>query len=434
MTMITVRERDRLQVGGLSGLDPPSAELLARLLPRLPKGAVLQEHQAFRFGPFCGVLRVGSTVIEVLPKVAVNDDAAARGTVVAMLQAVGDLSLAATQQAGLGTQALHLLDLFILDFCAGVQTQLRRGVLRQYEGQQENIGIVRGRIQFAENGRRNLFDHSRLICQYDELLLDNAYNRALKFVLKRLMGHCLQAETARVVSGILRRMDEVTDRSCTPADIERLQFNRLTSAWQPIFLKAASLLRGLFPDLFAGPFETVGLLFSMEQLFERFVGVKLRRAWSGSDAQVVLQGPPRSLAQTAEGPAFRMRPDATVVAPDGQPLLITDAKWKQLSKASSNSGIGRDDIYQMASYAACYGCRDLALVYPCVVAGTSGLVERFILPQALQAQVSVYTLDVAALAGGHQMPQALCPAARGSGAPTRTPTGYCGSIFRRART
>lgn len=409
MTTITVRERDRLPIGGVSGLDPRSADRLARLLPRLPKGAVLQEHQAFRFGPFCGVLRVGSTVIEVLPKVAVNDDAAARGTVMAMLRAVGDLSLATTQQVGLGMQALHLLDLFILDFCNGVQARLQRGALRQYEVQQDNIATVRGRIQFAENARRNPFDRSRLVCRYDELLLDNVYNRALKFVLHRLLGHCLHPETKRVVNGVLRCMEEVADQPCTAADIECLRFNRLTSVWQPVFRRAAWLLRGLYPDLFAGQLEAVGLLFSMQQLFERFVGVVLRRTWSGSNAQVVLQGPPRNFAQTAEGEAFGMRPDATVVAPDGLPALIVDAKWKQLDKADRNSGVSRDDIYQMAAYAACYECRELALAYPCDPASTPGFVERFLLPRTLQAQVSVYALDVAALTRGQALPIAFCP-------------------------
>ncbi len=407
MILLTVRERDRLPVGTGFGFDPRMLNLLVRLLPQLPAGSVTLEHQAVRFGPFCGVLRLGETVIEVLPKVAM-DDGIARGTVAAMLRTVGDLRLAPAGAAALGAGSVHLLDLFILDFCASVQERLRQGGLRSYQTREEALTIVRGRLQFVETMRRP-FDQSRPVCRYDDLSPDNAHNRALKFVLRRLLKHCLGGKAKTAVNSLLLRMQDVGDQACSASDVERLGFDRLTRPWEPVFLRAASLLRGLFPDLFAGRQEAVGLLFSMERLFERFVGVVLRRTWSGSEAEVMLQGPSRSFVQTTQGGAFGMRPDVAAVTSDGRTLLIVDAKWKQLDRRSANVGVGRDDIYQMAAYAARYRCRELALLYPCQPAETAGLVEQFKLPDPLEAQVSAYALDVAALTRGQELPKALCP-------------------------
>ena len=408
MILLTVRERDRLPVGGADGLDPSVLDLLVRLLPRLPPKAVTLEHRAIRFGPFCGVLRLGRLVIEVLPKVALDTDTA-RGTMTAMLRTVGDLSPARTDRVGLGTRAPHLLDLFILDFCTSVQERLRRGALRRYEMREESLGTVRGRIHFAETVRRHPFDRSRLMCRHDELSPDHAHNRALKFVLRRLLGHCLGGDAKMAVNGLLLRMEEIGDQSCTASDIERLGFDRLTRAWQPIFERAAWLLRGLFPDLCAGRLEAMGLLCDMERLFERFVGVVLRRAWSGSGMEVTLQGPYRHFAHTESGTAFGMRPDSAVLAPDGRILLIVDAKWKQLSKSPANAGVSRNDIYQMAAYAARYGCHDLALVFPREPTYAQGLVEQFMFPQAPETRVCAYVLDIAALARGQALPEALRP-------------------------
>ena len=109
--------------------------------------------------------------------------------------------------------------------------------------------------------------------------------------------------------------------------------------------------------------------------------------------------------------AFGMRPDATVLTPDVRALLIADAKWKQLDRSTANIGVSRNDIYQMAAYAACYRCPNLALVYPLDPAGAPGLVDMFTLPEMLGTRVTIYALNVAALAHGHQLPERLRPIA-----------------------
>ena len=377
MTTVTVCERDRLTIGGPTGLSEHQAAELARLAPALPPGAVTWEHRAIRFGPFCGVLHAGGLTIEILPKVGDYGEGNTRGVLVAMLKMVGELSPDTVGTASLADQERHLLDVFILDFCARVNDLLRRGAIRRYEPQEENLTTVRGRIQLAENTRRNPFDRSRLVCCYDELSPDNVHNRALKFVLGRLLAHALGTGVKTAVNGLLRRLEEVADRPCNAGDVERLPFDRLTRPWQSTFARAAWLLRGLYPDVLAGKIAGVCLLFNMERLFEAFVGAVLRRQWRGSDATVVLQGSGLHFARASGGLAFGMRPDATVIAADKQPVLIADAKWKRLNTQAVNAGVGRDDIYQMAAYAGRYRCRDLALLYPSGDGVLPGQLESF---------------------------------------------------------
>ncbi len=407
---LTVRERDRLRIGG----PPPcvtggDATNLARLAPMLPVGAVAWEHCGIRLGPFCGMMRVGELTLEILPKVAGDTGADARGVLIAMLRAAGELMPDSVGSAGLALQKLHLLDVFILDFCARVNGLLRRGAIRRYDPREENLATVRGRLHFAEDARRNTFDRSRMFCRYDELSPDNAHNRALKFVLGRLLGRAMGAEAKASVNGLLRRMEEVGSRPCTAVDMERLPFDRLTRPWRPVFHRAAWLLRGLHPDVRAVEAEGACLLFDMERLFEAFVGAVLRRRWNGSDARVVLQGPIRPFALGFKGPAFRMRPDVAVVGPDGQATLIADAKWKRLDLRVAGSGVAREDMYQMAGYAGRYRCRDLALLFPSGDGVPPGMVETFTLQDGFGARVRVFALDVAALARGGAPPEALCP-------------------------
>jgi 5-methylcytosine-specific restriction enzyme subunit McrC len=66
MTVLTVRERDRLPIGEPGrGLRHEHAATLAKLSRILPSRAFSWEHQAIRLGPYCGVMRIGDLTIEV---------------------------------------------------------------------------------------------------------------------------------------------------------------------------------------------------------------------------------------------------------------------------------------------------------------------------------------------------------------------------------
>ena len=135
MRRFTLRERDALPVGQLDGLTDPEAAAFALLQPTLPFGALTWEHRAIRFGPFCGVLRAGGVMVELLPKVeeVLDPDASARGLLVAMLRTTGTLTISEAGEGSLGQQRMHLLDHFILDFCARVNTALRGGAIVRYQ-------------------------------------------------------------------------------------------------------------------------------------------------------------------------------------------------------------------------------------------------------------------------------------------------------------
>ena len=86
--------------------------------------------------------------------------------------------------AGLGQQHSHLLDVFIEDFCSQVKSALRGGAIARYSERTENRNAIRGRLELTEHLRTNAFDRSHLLCRFDERSIDNAYNQALKDVLR----------------------------------------------------------------------------------------------------------------------------------------------------------------------------------------------------------------------------------------------------------
>jgi 5-methylcytosine-specific restriction enzyme subunit McrC len=206
MKRFTLRERDTLPIGNTVGLTEEEATAFAQLQPALPAGTLNWEHRAIRFGPFCGVVRAGGVTVELLPKIddGLDHDDVARGLLVAMLRATGTLTVSKAGAASLGQQRMHLLDLFILDFCDRVRSALRGGAIARYQEQSDNLHAVRGRLLLTEHLHLNAFDQSRLFCSFDERTIDNGHNRVLKAVLNHILPHSIGVRTKAAVAAPVR--------------------------------------------------------------------------------------------------------------------------------------------------------------------------------------------------------------------------------------
>lgn len=421
MKLLSCRERESVNIGkGHNDLTESEAAAFARVEPLLPAGALRWEHRKLRFGPFCGVLRAGNVVVELLPKVDRTDESAkeAQGLLVKMLRIGGVLNVAAAGRAAVRQQGEHLLDVFILDFCSRVNETLRSGAIVNYREHAENLRALRGRLRLTDHLRENAFDHSRLFCAFDERTIDNSHNRLLKSVLARLLPLTISAHARGSVVALLHRFDAVSSVRARPDDIEKLPFDRMTSRWKPVFMQAKRLLERLFPDVRAGEFDDICLLFNMEKLFEAFVGAKLRKAWRtplADQYRVYLQGPRLSLASSdSNRNAFTLRPDI-VIRSGSQTIRVFDVKWKKLNARLPNLGVSTSDVYQLASYASRYQCKHVALIYPASEDCSPSLVGRFTLNIPQAPVLEVHAIDVRELAFGGAVSAGLSPAALGPG-------------------
>ena len=416
MKRFTLHERDALPVGDAAGLTEQEAGAFEQLESALPAGTLNWEHRAVRFGPFCGVVRAGDVTIELLPKIdngLDQDNDSDRGVLVAMLRATGALTVSKAGDALLGQQRMHLLDLFILDFCELIQSALRTGAIAYYQEQKDNLNALRGRLLLTEHLRLNAFDRSRLFCNFDERTIDNRHNRALKAILNYLLPYGVSFRTKAAVASLLHRFDAVTQVSVSARYIDQLPFDRMMRRWEPVFYRAKWLLQGLFPDVRAGQVDGICLLFNMEKLFENLIGIRIRRAWqypTVGNYQIEFQGPRRHLAESDNGSEFALRPDISIWD-DDRIIAIFDAKWKRLDPALPNSGVSPSDAYQLAAYASTYGCRRVVLVFPSSSACPPGQVYSFTLRIPNRPRLDIVAVDLRELAQNIGLPDELLPQA-----------------------
>lgn len=407
MRHLTLRERDSVSIGPNCQISELEAEGIEKLTKRLPLGVVGWGHRSLKIGPFCGVLQTEQLSIEILPKIDYGDDShqEMRGLLVAMLARAGELSTNQVGDASIGFQKMHLLDIFIEDFCNQVKSALRGGAIARYAERIENLHAIRGRLELTAHLRANVFDHSRLLCRFDEHTVDNPYNQALKGVIRVLLGFARSPRTRAMVASFLHRFDQVNDRRITTREIDGLRLDRTIRHWEPVFARARWLLAGLFPDVRTGDVTGSALMFNMERLFESLVGLSIRQACHSrkvSHLTARLQSPIQNLASSG----FQLRPDISILSHE-KVVAIVDAKWKRLLVTEANSGVTSSDAYQMNAYASRYRCEDLALVYPASTNCPPGTVREFEFMTISQPRLKVITLDVRELAFSERLPDGL---------------------------
>ena len=445
MRRLTFRERDSVdivpngeigerKIGGISErkISETEAESIEKLAGRLPdvcRTALELGRHTLKFGQFCGVLQTEQLAIEILPKIEHRSDSneEMRGILVAMLVRAGELGSKRERvgNAGLRHQHSHLLDVFIEDFCTQVKTALRDGAITRYTERTENLNAIRGRLELTEHLRANAFDHSHLLCRFDEHSIDNPYNQVLKGVLRKLLRFALSSRTRAMVAAFLHRFDEVRDKTITTRDVDALRLDRTIRHWEdvdalrldrtirhwePVFAQARRLLAGLFPDVRTGDATGSALLFNMEKLFETVLGLRIRQAcWAhtGGLFSVRLQGDrPVKYQYLAAESKFQLKPDI-IIQSGNESIAILDAKWKRLDCSKPNSGVSIDDVYQMNAYASGYRCNRLALVYPAPVNCPPGKIAEFTLLTEERPMLEVVAVDVQELAFGSGLPTGI---------------------------
>ena len=325
-----------------------------------------------------GILAVPGKALEILPKID-EDAAAVRRALVHMLAVAHGLRVADGELASLDTQRRDLLEILIGLFANRLLTAVRRGLPRRYVGHEDDLKLLRGRLNVIRQVTHLAARPDLLACRFDELSEDTPLNRVLKAAVRRLARVARTAANARRLAELTARF-ELTGDSPDPLS-EPVRLDRTNTAFHDLHRLARLFLTGDWQSTTGGKATGFTLLFPMYELFEKFIGESLKRA-VGAGWRVRLQDRRYSALiddadKDASGkpkppkPLFNLQPDAVIEeAPADATVrpLVLDTKWKRLTphepRCERTLGVDQSDVYQMLAYARAYGAGRLILLYP----------------------------------------------------------------------
>lgn len=255
--------------------------------------------------------------------------------------------------------ATSLLNLFARVLISGAQYLLHRGLDRGYVLIEEDIGGIRGKIDFSSTLKRQLMINARLHCRFDELSYDVIHNRILKTTVAKLISSQDVDKVYRSELVDIHRRLSTINEICLQADLfNRVQLHRnntfygfLMNVCEMIFLHyLASQNDGdaTFRDFFRDENK-------MSMLFEDFVCNFYRIELQGKYPGYQVIGPEYidwdAQAEDDVSTAIlpKMLTDISIRTPSG--YLIIDTKYyRKALDGQYGLKLRSENLYQLFSY------------------------------------------------------------------------------------
>lgn len=335
------------------------------------------------------------TVLEILPKVDFSESKEAekqkniekktREIFFEMLRAWRGLKSAQFNEANIrDVRNFNMWEVFVRLFLTNLVSLTQRGLARGYQPRESNLPCLRGRILFTPHIRENSANRARFYVGYDEFTADRPVNRLIHSALHKLTSFTREPRNQQLLHQLRLYFADIPKSKRIDADWQRHRVDRSMPHYDRVMPWVGLFLFGHGLTTFAGKHVNASILFPMEEVFEDFVTQSFRRY---QEYPVRAQSPQEPLAKKIadkEEEAFQMKPDISLMdkeakASDNKVEFILDAKWKRLNEGGSDSkhGISQDDMYQLYSYGAQYGCKRVALIYPRTKDFTSPLEYKF---------------------------------------------------------
>ncbi len=372
----TIREWERIGYGTddteipASHADQIAAEARASTSSgRGGEGVLEHGRKGLRARGVVGVIATHACQLEILPKIegvgeSDVDPATLRHRLIHMLAVARDIRIDFGAITQLGWQRDTILELLIRLFCGKLADAVRHGIPQQYNDQEDDLPMLRGRLNVTRQFSTLAVSPQMLACRFDARSPDIALNQVMRAAIGKLSRLARAPDNQRA----LRELNFVyADISEVPAAALRwdlIVLDRTNTRWRELLSLARLFLRDHHQRTSAGPIDGYALLFEMNILFEEYVGRLLARALAGTDFRVVAQGGHLDCLFEGETGRFRTRPDL-IVRRGGQIALIIDTKWKRITRADDpKRGVSQADVYQMMAYGRLYDCPRVMLLYP----------------------------------------------------------------------
>jgi 5-methylcytosine-specific restriction enzyme subunit McrC len=333
-------------------------------------------HKCVRFCEYVGVLQIGNTTIEILPKTdngCDNDEVNRKerywqNMLINMLRTVGGFDIDAPSSGALQLKANSILDLYFELFIRVVEQLLHAGLAKKYRKEHDNCNALKGSLLFSRQISKNLVHKEKFFTRHTVYDTQHTLHQILyKAVLLLQQINTNTALKSRIGS-LLLHFPEQEDIRVFESTFEKLTFNRKTATYRKAIEIARLLLLNYHPNISQGRNHVLALMFDMNMLWEKFVYICLRKHLVRHDPQFqVTAQTTRHFWKPLTGYTSYIKPD--IVIHYGDERVVLDTKWKNIETNNPSP----EDLRQLYVYHQLYDARKVALVYPGITRITEGV-------------------------------------------------------------
>jgi len=289
----------------------------------------------------------GSRVVYIKPKVGIRNLFALLG---ASYQWYRDQSPFRKPPVDYDIDVAEVIEPLVEMFNEQVRKILQDGLLKKYVQMQENCSVVKCRIVFSEQIRRNLVHKERIFCRFAQCETDIPENQVILFTLLLLRQiRDLSPQVRRDLTSNILHFGDVSIRQFLPTQMPLFTYDRLSQryeevhSWCRLFIDMMSLSEKPGERIFNG------FLLDMNVLFERFVISMFQRASRHVFGISVTPYKQRALTMDNQ---VHINPDLLLGVRENDLKIPLDAKYK-ITKGTEKAK--HPDLYQLIAYCSALG-------------------------------------------------------------------------------
>ncbi|MBP2243137.1 5-methylcytosine-specific restriction enzyme subunit McrC [Cytobacillus eiseniae] len=314
------------------------------------------------FKNFVGVIKVGDTYIEVLPKIynsLIDDNPSLNKNEIYknlnyMINKSSRLSIKNIDLSNYGgNEEGQFLDFFINMFLQELYTNLFKGIYKTYVTQQENLRYIKGRLLVAENIKRN-FLHNRVYCEFDEFTEDNLVNQILKYTTRLMSKLTNWRQNQLLADNIIQSLNDVSDIHVSVDTFAIVREDRLLGIYSKLLGIAKMFLEGQTIDINSENLVS-NFIFNIDMnlVYQEYIFEILNEYRAVIFNENITIRPQYSkehlIFDSNNKGVFLLKPDIALLEGDSVRLLI-DTKYKKLNVGKHRYGVSDKDLYQMFGY------------------------------------------------------------------------------------
>ncbi len=269
-------------------------------------------------------------------------------------------------QTTLSGKKSDFFEILIYLFSKYTRELLLNSVYQKYEEVERELSFIKGRLNTNEYINENIVKGRwhKLNCVYDEFVVDNKFNRIIKYVTKLLFNVTVNPDNKKYLGEILFILDEVSDEKTTAEECSIIKFNLMFGDFETVRDYCYLFLKNSISLEYKNDLKLFAFLIPMEYLFEDFIFGFIDKEIP--DVKAKAQESSKYLDQSK---IFPIRPDLYIETDSKK--IIADTKYKMIysDQTDSKNGISQNDLYQMMAYAVRYKIDEIKLFYPDTIKG-----------------------------------------------------------------
>jgi 5-methylcytosine-specific restriction enzyme subunit McrC len=248
----------------------------------------------------------------------------------------------------------EIVDLFGKVLCNGISHLFKKGLDRGYVLHKEEIGRIRGKINFTTTLRKNFFKLPRIDCEYDELSHDILHNQILKSTVKMLIK-CeeLNKDIREDLKCIYHRFYGIEEITLSKRHFRLVQLNRNNYFYDFLLKICELLIDNLLPTEQGGKYKFKDFLQNdaMSSLFEEFVRnfyKKEQDNFKVTRENIKWNAVP--IDEQSRSYLPNMQTDISLTS-QGRKIIIDTKYYKEtLQKYHEKESIHSNNLYQLFAY------------------------------------------------------------------------------------